>query len=428
MFDTPDIGLPAGEALETRQVLPSALEQIETGPFLAGILSAIDPAQLNGHDAVRYMKAAARMEAHFAAKRLAATREVAYSPPSGPDADVIRSADELEFASTEIAAALNLTRRSAERELGLALSLESHPQVTKALDSGAIDERRAKVICHETIGLGQEDGDRIVSKVLEDAGHLTTGQLRARLQRMAIEHDPAAAERRYREGVQDRGVAQEANPDGTTDLKGFQLPPNRVGRVMTRINSYAMKLKRSGDSRTIDQIRADVFLDLLDGAGTGGTGAKGVVSINVDLTTLAEMTDAPGDLAGYGPVIADIARQVALEQPNAEWRFNVRDKNGELIHVGTTRRRPNAEMQRLVEEMNRTCVHPGCRMPAAQCDIDHTEPHSEGGVTCICNTSPLCRHHHRARHEGGWQYAQDDGNHVFVSPLRHRYGTGNRSP
>jgi hypothetical protein len=70
-----DIGLPAGEiesgpALppeSDRQVLPDGLEMIPTGPYLAGIVLATDVTQLNGHDAVRYLKASARMESRFAA-------------------------------------------------------------------------------------------------------------------------------------------------------------------------------------------------------------------------------------------------------------------------------------------------------------------------------------------------------------------------
>jgi hypothetical protein len=66
------------------------------------------------------------------------------------------------------------------------------------------------------------------------------------------------------------------------------------------------------------------------------TSRKGVVDIRVDLRTLTEMTETPEELAGYGPVIADIARQVALDQPNAEFRFAVTGDDGQIVHVGTT--------------------------------------------------------------------------------------------
>jgi hypothetical protein len=37
----------------------------------------------------------------------------------------------------------------------------------------------------------------------------------------------------------------------------------------------------------------------------------------------------------------------------------------------------------------------GCDEPAARCDIDHITPHSDGGVTCLCNGQLLCAHHNR---------------------------------
>ena len=66
----------------------------------------------------------------------------------------------------------------------------------------------------------------------------------------------------------------------------------------------------------MDQLRADVYLDLLLGADTNGKG--GVVDIHVDLETLAGLSETPGELAGYGPVIADIARQTTNKQTKAK--------------------------------------------------------------------------------------------------------------
>src|SRR3546814_836680 len=52
----------------------------------------------------------------------------------------------------------------------------------------------------------------------------------------------------------------------------------------------------------------------------------------------------------------------------------------------------------------RTCIFPGCTRCAESCDLDHAEPHAEGGVTCPCNLAPLCRGHHRLKTHGGWTY------------------------
>ena len=64
----------------------------------------------------------------------------------------------------------------------------------------------------------------------------------------------------------------------------------------------------------MDQLHADVFIDLLNGTHTRCGGKRGGVNLTVDLETLTHLADHPGEFAGYGPVIADIARQVTEHQ------------------------------------------------------------------------------------------------------------------
>jgi hypothetical protein len=176
----------------------------------------------------------------------------------------------------------------------------------------------------------------------------------------------------------------------------------------------------------MDQIRADVLMDLLQGQHRGRD-KQGSVNIHVDLTTLAGLDEHPGELGGYGPVIADIARQVAKGQPDTEWRYTIMNDEGQVISNGTTRRRPNAQLERQVEAESPTCVFPGCRMPASGCDIDHNQPWAEGGPTESENLAPLCRHDHVVRHHG-WQIEQiRPGSYQWISPLGHTYRVQSRS-
>lgn len=161
------------------------------------------------------------------------------------------------------------------------------------------------------------------------------------------------------------------------------------------------------------------------------TSIQSPVDIHVDLDTLARLADHPGELAGYGPVIADIARQVADASPGAEWRYTATSPTtGQVLHDGTTRRRPTARQRRHIEARDRKCVFPGCRMPATDCDIDHRIPHSEGGPTVIPNLAPLCRHDHRVvRHHAGWTHQTlPDGDHRWTSKLGRIYTTSGRPP
>jgi hypothetical protein len=153
-----------------------------------------------------------------------------------------------------------------------------------------------------------------------------------------------------------------------------------------------------------------------------------MVDLTVDLTTLLGLNDNPGELAGWGPVIADIARQVTDRQVDGAWQATVIDNNGNP-HAVAVRRRPTTTQTRQLRARYRTCVFPGCRRPARRSDLDHTRRHTDGGPTLDHNLAPLCRFHHRAKDTGSWRYhRRNDGDHQWTSPLGHTYTTSGRSP
>jgi hypothetical protein len=185
---------------------------------------------------------------------------------------------------------------------------------------------------------------------------------------------------------------------------------------------------------------------------------RGVVELQVPLTTLLRLSDHPGELAGFGPVVADIARQVATQQRSATWRFSIYDTVGDLVQHGitgqrptrrrptpttsgapdggarpparppptgptsirqeatgaepgtprpqSTRRQPTAQVAAFVRARDRTCLAPGCRRPGAGCDIDHTLDWAHGGPTDTGNLGLLCRRHHRFKHAPGTDLTQ----------------------
>jgi Domain of unknown function (DUF222)/HNH endonuclease len=295
-----------------------------------------------------------------------------------------------------------------------------------------IDLARARVISDQTSHLPRELAQNVADAALERATDQTTGQLRARLQRLIISIDPASARDRYQRRVEERRVVSEPGEDGTANLLGLHLPPADTNAAMRRINRLAHAARRKGDPRSIDQIRADILLELLTGhsqiGAKGSAGDRAVVDIRVDLTTLTAADDEPAEIPGWGPVIADIARQVVHEQPDAEWRYIVTDENGHVISSGATRRRPTTHQQRKIEARNPTCVFPGCRMPSGQCDIDHHLAWKNGGLTTDDNLGPLCRHDHRLKHSG-WKLKQTKpGHYQWTSPLGHTYTTGPDPP
>jgi ribosomal protein L19E len=95
----------------------------------------------------------------------------------------------------------------------------------------------------------------------------------------------------------------------------------------------------------------------------------------------------------------------------------------------TTERRTNTKQKRHIHARNRTCITPGCRMPAVNCDLDHTKPWAETGHTTVDELAPLCRHHHCQRHKYGWTYSPiKGGDYLWTSRLGLKYTTSGRPP
>ena len=409
--------------------IPSRLGEMEPGPVLAAFLESLEVERLSGHDLVIVLKANQKMVSYHSARmytNMAALQEsmLTFDGYEQPFEDAAAS------ASAEVRTALHLTSRSADIEMTFALNLAHRlPQLAAMLESGAIDLRRAKLIDRATTHLSDAGAQDVVEAIAEVAPDLTTGQLHERIRKLCITVNPDDAKERYDRSVAERRVIMEPTDDGTANLAGLDLPPDKAAAISRFIHNSAKTLHITGETRTMDQLRADVYLDLLMGSGRGlapsdgrRSNALGSVEIVCDIETLAGLADRPGAVAGYGPVIADIARRVADQSHDREWRYTCTNDVGTPIHTGTTSRRPTVSQKRRVETRHRTCVFPGCRMPAGTCDIDHTTAVIDGGKTCDCNLAPLCRRDHRIKHSPGWSYTiNPDASITWITPNGHTY-------
>lgn len=437
MFDSwgeheerPSAGAVTTVEISGRDPLPESLTDMEPGATLGSVLASIDQRHLSGPDQVIVMQAWNRQVAHAQAELYASMVAVADAEAevAGPGEEL---ADIHDLAASEIQAALSWTRRAAEFQLGFAQDLVArHPRVWTSLHRGQIDLPKARVIIDQTSHLDQETARQVADIALERAGTQTTGQLRARIQRLVIAVDPDSARERYEVRLLDRRVVIEATEAGTANLFGLDLLTADTNAAMRRINRLARSAKTADDHRTLDQIRADILLDLLNGREPSQKhGAGAVIDIRVDLTTLARLDDNPAEIPGWGPVIADVARQVVEEQDKAEWRITVTDGDtGRPIHVGTNRRRPTTSQRRKVEAAALTCVFPGCRMPARDSDIDHRKAWTDGGPTQEHNLEPLCRHHHRLKHAAWKLEKMVTDEYLWTSPLGLKYTVDARAP
>ena len=393
------------------------------GPILGAFLSSLDVTRLSGYDQIVVLRAHQKMASHYQAaiyRDMAAVNTTMLTFDGYPERDV----EAAEMAAAEVRVALNLTRHAADVEMSCALELHRRlPRLFDMLSSGSIDVRRAKVIERGTMHLPDATAQGVVDTIADEAPSLTTGELRARLKTLCIETDPDEAKDRYEAAVAERRVVIEPTDAGTANLYAYDLAPDQAAAIKDRIHRAAQTMHgASGETRSMDQLRADVLVDYLNGISQDSAAPGGNVDVTVTMDTLTGLADHPGDLAGFGPVIADVARRLAND-PDNKLRVIICDNaTGEPTHIVTPTRNPSAAQKRRVQARNRTCVFPGCRMPARGCDIDHTVAVHDGGETCDCNLAPLCRHDHCIKHQHGWTYKRlPDGTPQWTTRLGHTY-------
>jgi hypothetical protein len=181
-----------------------------------------------------------------------------------------------------------------------------------------------------------------------------------------------------------------------------------------------------------------------------GPSLAALVTITVPWATYQGRSETPGHADGFGVVDADDARDLAAaaaRHPRTRWCVTAVNPDGTAAAHGCLPGRhpppgtgppggpdppgltirvvpvtrgpcdhpqaevgyhPSRKLAHLIRARNATCTAPGCRRPAARCDLDHTVPWDQGGLTCECDLAPLCRHHHRAKQAEGWRLEQPE--------------------
>jgi Domain of unknown function (DUF222) len=458
----PGSGFEAGGALDT--CAPSeSLARLADAVTRDGRL-----AQLNDDELIGVVRAWHRLESRCSAGTLAVIAELARRRPAertAPAAPGHFPAQLSEFISDEVAAALTLSRRTADAYLDLALDLALRlPATARALHEGIIDYPKARLIADLTRILSDEDARAVEARILPAAGDQTTAQLRAAVSRAVIAVDPEAATRRRQEAQKDPRVRRWQEDAGTAALGGFGLPPAEVLEADQRITERALALRDAGLPGSLEELRARAYLDTLLGQDSSVSNEptpsnepapQPRLAALVNLTIpLAAVPGPPGHVAGFGPVDPELARQLtglAAAHPASRFCVSVTGDDGRALGHGCARGQPigpftvtinplaqdpcdhrhqepgyqpSRRLQHLINARTPTCSAPGCRQSATRCDLDHTVPYDQDGRTCECNLAPLCRHHHRCKQSEGWHLDQPrPGNLTWTTPAGRHYVT-----
>ncbi|MGW5365227.1 DUF222 domain-containing protein [Actinopolymorpha pittospori] len=447
--------------------LPAGFADMLPGPELLAVVLGVSRGDCNGVELEELVRARRRLISWLEEGCLADVVELAHTPPGLVDDPAVRVGPVDPHTPAVLEPLLGWTAYHADWYAALALTLTGLPRTRAALARGELEVGEVRVIAERLAELKTSaDRCRVEDALFPDVLGLRAGLLRMRVEAEVIKVDPDAALARHRRRVRDRAVEIYPAIDGAADLAVRGVPADQAAEAYGYLDAIARTMRQAGDPRRLGQLRADVATSLLSGrshvhnpdphnsgdtgetgdetgdAGTaaaadpsttadaavgveqgGGVPRVGVrarIQLNVPLTTLMGLSRRPGELGGFGPIVTEVARRLALNQltnPDARYAVGVTHPiTGQLLHLHPLPQRFLRGLQaELVHALNQRCVWPTCRRPASACDLDHNTPHTAGGPTTPANTAPLCPHHHTAKTESAWTLHQTTPGHYRLT-------------
>ena len=332
----------------------------------------------------------------------------------------------------EIAAALRITESEAAGMLALGEALvEQFPTVLDSFASARMTERHARLLVESLQELEPEFHEQILSTAIELAETEPVGAFRRSLRALIDTVRAETLTERHIHAVRRRRVVLQPDHDAMTWVMTL-MPAVEAQAIWDRATRIAkVILAQEGETRTLDQIRADVIADLLIEGRTDlhpaeARGIRATVAVTVPVLALLESAQdgaEPAVVEGVGPIPVERARELA---GGAEgWmRVLTHPETGMVLSVGRDRYSPPPSLRRLVKWRADRCMGPGCGMPASRCEIDHRIAWEHGGQTRLENLNPFCKGHHIVKHHGGWTVRDVEGSFgavEWISPTGRRY-------
>jgi hypothetical protein len=168
---------------------------------------------------------------------------------------------------------------------------------------------------------------------------------------------------------------------------------------------------------------------------TGRTPAAGPadVTLNLVITDQALFSGTGNDanesayLHGYGPVPAELARELVHEQAlqsGLRWRRLFTDPTGHLTGMDPRTRLFPTRLATFIRLRDQTCRTPWCNAPIRH--LDHITPHAAGGPTTTTNGQGLCTACNHAKQAPGWKARPPDPHDprhtvTLTTPTGHTY-------
>ena len=383
-----------------------------------------------------------------------AARQAAGSPA------VVRAHDmALRSVAAELGGVLRVTDRTVQSRIDEARDLVEHyPATLVAWETGRIMRGHVRVITDAGSVLVDASPERraeFEAAAIARCERDTPNRVRSEIEILAERFAERSFTDRHRDAAAERRVRVVPGAAGMSDLIAT-LPTVIADGIIDRLTQQAQIIvdarepgnagsafgargagdaASAGDSepdrRGIDQVRADVFSDLLlagapaldptaTGDGQGSLGAiRAQVQVIVPALTLLGVDDGPADLVGRSPIDAETARCLAGDTHS--WARVLTDPvEGTVLAVD--RYRTPWPQRRFLRARDQHCRFPGCRRAAIRCEIDHTIDAAKGGPTALWNLAHLCQRHHSMKQFTRWKVRQlPDGVLEWTSPTGRIY-------
>jgi hypothetical protein len=376
---------------------------------------------------------AARTEAQATGRRLTVIADLMHLRYRQHGERAEWAADVWDAIAAELAASLRISRALASRYMSDAeVMCERLPKVGECLAAGDINYAMFNVIAHRTALIIDELALAAVDEQLALRAprwpSLTRGRLSMRVDAIVLRVDRDAIRRTNKE-VKDRYLNISQSLSGIAEIYGnvFATTARALDRRLDELAGTVCE----ADPRTKAQRRADALTALVAGADrmmcTCGDSScaesRGRLrNRNVVIHVVAERASVdgtgttPGYMAGVDElippqVVAELAKSATLRPLS-------------FSAAVEPRYTPSAGMADFVRCRDLTCRAPGCDEPAVHCDIDHTVPYADGGLTHPSNLKALCRKHHLLKTFWGWRDRQlADGTVIWTLPSGQVYVT-----
>ena len=149
--------------------------------------------------------------------------------------------------------------------------------------------------------------------------------------------------------------------------------------------------------RNLSQRRADALMRLVTGDTPPEVNIDGIVDIDTAAGRMpADLTKAYCELDGVGTISPALMSVLLCDC--AIGRVLLKGKS-EVLDLGRRTRLITPALRRALRLRDKTCVEPGCTLPAKYCDGHHIIHWTKYGPTNLPNVELRCRRHHLLQHQ-----------------------------